>query len=120
MDTQKIGYKRFYCLQSSVMLNCLGKLTTIHDVAKERQELYALGNRDNVPAMGGGVILMLKIHLIKWVSLPFLCKWMDKQAWEELTGKELKSAIAISFLDNIVYSAPGVSTGPIPRKFQIF
>ena len=36
------------------------------------------------------------------------------KAWEELTGKAYtqKSNIAI-VLDNVVYSAPGVSTGPI-------
>jgi hypothetical protein len=65
---------------------------------------------------------MLKIHLIKWVSLPFLCKWMDKQkAWEELTGRAYtqKNNIAI-VLDNIVYSAPGVSTGPFQEEDQKF
>lgn len=97
-----------------------GKLTTIQDAkAKdiEAVELYALkGNRDNVPAMGGGVVSDAK-DTFDQLGKPAVSMQMDGQgakAWEELTGKAYtqKSNIAI-VLDNIVYSAPGVSTGPI-------
>ncbi|SDW89774.1 protein translocase subunit SecDF [Flavobacterium degerlachei] len=97
-----------------------GKLTTIQDdKAKdiEAVELYALkGNRDNVPAMGGGVVSDAK-DTFDQLGKPAVSMQMDGQgakAWEELTGKAYtqKSNIAI-VLDNIVYSAPGVSTGPI-------
>jgi SecD/SecF fusion protein len=38
-------------------------------------ELYALkGNRDNVPAMAGGVITDAKDTLINWVNQRFRCK----------------------------------------------
>src|SRR3970282_997872 len=97
-----------------------GKLTTIQDdKAKniDAVELYALkGNRDNVPAMGGGVVTDAKDSFDQ-MGKPAVSMQMDGQgakAWEELTGRAYtqKRNIAI-FLDNIVYSAPGVSTGPI-------
>ncbi|MFT7164768.1 MAG: SecD/SecF fusion protein [Flavobacterium sp.] len=97
-----------------------GKLTVIQDAkAKdiEAVELYALkGNRDNVPAMGGGVVTDAKDSFDQ-MGKPAVSMQMDGQgakAWEELTGRAYtqKSNIAI-VLDNIVYSAPGVSTGPI-------
>ncbi|HEY4617380.1 MAG TPA: protein translocase subunit SecDF [Flavobacterium sp.] len=97
-----------------------GKLTTIQDdKAKniDAVELYALkGNRDNVPAMGGGVVTDAKDSFDQ-MGKPAVSMQMDGQgakAWEELTGRAYtqKSNIAI-VLDNIVYSAPGVSTGPI-------
>ncbi|EIA08994.1 protein translocase subunit SecDF [Flavobacterium frigoris] len=97
-----------------------GKLTTIQDAKSkdiEAVELYALkGNRDNVPAMGGGVVTDAKDSFDQ-LGKPSVSMQMDGQgakAWEELTGKAYtqKSNIAI-VLDNIVYSAPGVSTGPI-------
>ncbi|WP_367754647.1 protein translocase subunit SecDF [Flavobacterium sp. WC2421] len=97
-----------------------GKLTTIKDAkAKdvEAVELYALkGNRDNIPAMSGGVVTDAKDSFDQ-SGKPSVSMQMDGQgakAWEELTGRAYtqKSNIAI-VLDNIVYSAPGVSSGPI-------
>jgi len=80
-------------------------------------ELYALkGNRDNVPAMSGGVITDAS-DTFDQSGKPAVSMQMNGQgakAWEELTGRAYtqKSNIAI-VLDDIVYSAPGVSTGPI-------
>ena len=80
-------------------------------------ELYALkGNRDNVPAMSGGVITDAS-DTFDQSGKPAVSMQMNGQgakAWEELTGRAYtqKSNIAI-VLDEIVYSAPGVSTGPI-------
>ncbi|MBC5839122.1 protein translocase subunit SecDF [Flavobacterium muglaense] len=97
-----------------------GKLTTIKDAkAKdvEAVELYALrGNRDNVPAMGGGVVTDAKDSFDQ-LGKPAVSMQMDGQgakAWEELTGRAYTSKGSIAIvLDNVVYSAPGVSSGPI-------
>jgi SecD/SecF fusion protein len=80
-------------------------------------ELYALkGNRSNTPAMGGAVITDAS-DTFDQLGKPAVSMQMNNQGakiWEELTGKAYtqKSNIAI-VLDNIVYSAPGVSSGPI-------
>ena len=97
-----------------------GKPTSLKD-AKEKEidavELYALkGNRDNVASMGGGVVTDAKDSFDQ-LGKPSVTMQMNGQgakAWEELTGRAYtqKSNIAI-VLDNIVYSAPGVSSGPI-------
>lgn len=97
-----------------------GKPTTLKD-AKGKEidavELYALkGNRDNIAAMGGGVVTDAKDSFDQ-SGKPSVTMQMNGQgakAWEELTGKAYtqKSNIAI-VLDDIVYSAPGVSSGPI-------
>ena len=97
-----------------------GKPTTLTD-AKGKEidavELYALkGNRDNVASMGGGVVTDAK-DTFDQSGKPAVSMQMNgpgAKAWEELTGRAYtqKSSIAI-VLDNIVYSAPGVSSGPI-------
>ncbi len=97
-----------------------GKPNSIKD-SKGKQvdavELYALkGNRDNIASMSGGVITDAKDSFDQ-LGKPAVTMQMNGQgakAWEELTGKAYtqKSNIAI-VLDNVVYSAPGVSSGPI-------
>ena len=97
-----------------------GKPTTLTD-AKGKEvdavELYALkGNRDNAADMSGGVITDAKDSFDQ-LGKPSVTMQMNGQGaktWEELTGRAYsqKSNIAI-VLDNIVYSAPGVSSGPI-------
>ena len=80
-------------------------------------ELYALkGNRDNVAALSGGVVTDAS-DTFDQLGKPAVSMQMNgkgAKAWEELTGKAYtqKSNIAI-VLDNVVYSAPGVSSGPI-------
>ena len=80
-------------------------------------ELYALrSNRDNQPPMSGGVVTDAK-DTFDQSGKPAVSMQMNAKGakiWEELTGNAYKTqgAIAIA-LDNIVYSAPGVSTGPI-------
>ncbi|PBJ12170.1 protein translocase subunit SecDF [Flavobacterium sp. ACN6] len=80
-------------------------------------ELYALkGNRDNNPAMSGGVVTDAK-DTFDQMGKPAVSMQMNSQGakvWEELTGRAFaqKSYIAI-VLDDIVYSAPGVTSGPI-------
>ncbi|MBA4319151.1 MAG: protein translocase subunit SecDF [Flavobacterium sp.] len=97
-----------------------GKPTTLKDDKGKNidaVELYALkGNRDNVASMGGGVVTDASDSFDQ-MGKPSVTMQMNGQgakAWEELTGRAYtqKSNIAI-VLDNVVYSAPGVSSGPI-------
>ncbi|MCP1997210.1 protein translocase subunit SecDF [Flavobacterium sp. HSC-61S13] len=80
-------------------------------------ELYALKtNRDGVPPLSGSVITSAKDEFDQFgrpsVSMQMSPK--GAKAWEALTGKAFteQSNIAI-VLDNMVYSAPGVTTGAI-------
>jgi SecD/SecF fusion protein len=97
-----------------------GKPTTIKgekDKEIEAVELYALkGNRDNVASMGGGVVTDAS-DTFDQMGKPAVSMQMNNlgaKEWEELTGRAYtqKSNIAI-VLDDVVYSAPGVSSGPI-------
>lgn len=80
-------------------------------------ELYALKtNRDGVPPLSGSAITGAQDGYDHRgrpsVSMQMNAK--GAKVWEQLTGKAFteQSNIAI-VLDNIVYSAPGVSSGPI-------
>ncbi|MEN9322861.1 MAG: hypothetical protein RL699_641 [Bacteroidota bacterium] len=83
----------------------------------ETVELYALkGNRDNQAAMSGGVVTDAKDSFDQ-LGKPSVTMQMNGKGakdWEELTGKAYteKTNIAI-VLDDVVYSAPGVTSGPI-------
>lgn len=80
-------------------------------------ELYALkGNAQNKAPMTGGIITDAR-DTYDQMNRPAVSMTMNPtgaKEWENLTGRAYtqKSAIAI-VLDNVVYSAPGVSTGPI-------
>lgn len=97
------------------------KGTTTKDpkTKKESQtfELYALkGNKDNKAPLSGGVIVDAR-DTFDQMGKPAVSMQMNGQGakvWEEMTGKAYtdKGFIAI-VLDNVVYSAPGVSSGPI-------
>ncbi|MFY7743740.1 MAG: protein translocase subunit SecDF [Flavobacterium sp.] len=97
-----------------------GKPTTITNDKKkqvEAIELYALkGNRSNEAPISGGVVVDARDSFDQFGKPSVTMQMNGKGAkqWEELTGKAYtdKSSIAI-VLDNIVYSAPGVSSGPI-------
>jgi SecD/SecF fusion protein len=83
----------------------------------ETVELYALkGNRDNSAPMSGGVIVDARDSFDQ-MGKPSVTMQMNgagAKTWEELTGRAYtqKSYIAI-VLDDVVYSAPGVTSGPI-------
>jgi SecD/SecF fusion protein len=83
----------------------------------ETFELYALkGNKDNVAPLSGGVITDAR-DTFDQSGKPAVSMQMNGQGarkWEELTGNAYtqKGYIAIA-LDNVVYSAPGVTSGPI-------
>lgn len=80
-------------------------------------ELYALrGNRENVPPLSGSVITGANDSFDQ-LGQPCVEMQMDAKGsreWEELTGQAYQEQGNIAIvLDNIVYSAPGVSSGPI-------
>lgn len=79
--------------------------------------LYALkGNRQNEPPLSGSVITdaTQAYDQVGRVAVTMQMNGKGAKTWEEMTGFafENQSQIAI-VLDNVVYSAPGVSTGPI-------
>jgi len=80
-------------------------------------ELYALkSNRDNLAPLSGGVVVDA-LQTFDQVGNPAVSMQMDSRGariWENMTGKAFKEASNIAIvLDNIVYSAPGVSSGAI-------
>ena len=80
-------------------------------------DLYALvGNRENEPQLSGAVITDAR-QSYNQIGKPSVSMQMNSKGakiWEEMTGKAYaqQSQIAI-VLDEIVYSAPGVTTGAI-------
>ena len=80
-------------------------------------DLYALvGNRENVPQLSGAAVVDARQEYGP-TGKPAVTMQMNSKGakiWEEMTGKANaeNSNIAI-VLDNIVYSAPGVTTGAI-------
>ena len=80
-------------------------------------ELYALvGNRDNVPPLSGAVVTDARQEYGP-TSKPVVSMQMNAKGskiWEEMTGKAFNQGSQIAIvLDNVVYSAPGVTTGAI-------
>jgi SecD/SecF fusion protein len=89
----------------------------ITDEGDDAAALYALrGNRQNEPPLSGGVITdaTQTYDQVGRVAVSMQMSGQGAKIWEEMTGyaSENQSQIAI-VLDNIVYSAPGVSSGPI-------
>ena len=80
-------------------------------------DLYALkSNREGIPPLSGGVVTDAT-QTYDMSNKPAVSMQMNGKGakiWEELTGKAFKDQSNIAIvLDNIVYSAPGVSKGPI-------
>ncbi|WP_438710063.1 protein translocase subunit SecDF [Aquimarina muelleri] len=80
-------------------------------------DLYAIkGNRDNDPELSGGVITDARqeYNQVGIVTVTMQMDGKGAKKWEEMTGKAFsqRSQIAI-VLDDVVYSAPGVTTGAI-------
>ncbi|QTY27532.1 protein translocase subunit SecDF [Flavobacterium sp. CS20] len=80
-------------------------------------ELYAIkGNRKNKPQLSGSVIVDAKQEYTQTSEVVVSMKMNGRgsQIWEEMTKKAYENQTQIAIvLDNIVYSAPGVSNGPI-------
>ena len=84
---------------------------------EEVTALYALkANRDNIPPLGGSVVVDARQEYdnMSRVVVSMQMNGQGAKVWEQMTGNayENQSQIAI-VLDNIVYSAPGVTSGPI-------
>ncbi|RAV29777.1 protein translocase subunit SecDF [Sinomicrobium soli] len=80
-------------------------------------DLYALrSNRENQPPLSGGVVVDAQ-QTYDQRGNPAVSMQMDGKGakiWEELTGKAHRQGSFIAIvLDDIVYSAPGVTSGPI-------
>lgn len=80
-------------------------------------ELYALdGNRDNIPQLSGSVVTTARQEYDP-MGKPTVSMQMNSKGskiWEEMTGKAFTGSSNIAIvLDNVVYSAPGVTTGAI-------
>ncbi len=80
-------------------------------------DLYAIkGNRDNEPELSGGVITDARqeYNQLGKVTVTMQMDGKGAKKWEEMTGRAFsqRSQIAV-VLDDVVYSAPGVTTGAI-------
>ncbi|TKS55876.1 protein translocase subunit SecDF [Mesohalobacter halotolerans] len=80
-------------------------------------ELYAIkGNRKDKPQLSGSVIVDANQTYTQTGEIVVSMKMNGRgsQIWEEMTTKAYENQTQIAIvLDNIVYSAPGVSNGPI-------
>jgi SecD/SecF fusion protein len=105
----------------SLLPSNLADVKFVYGKAKDDEavavEMYALkGNRTNTPPMSGSVLVDAKDSFDQ-MGKPSVTMQMNgtgAKVWEDLTGRAYtqQSNIAI-VLDNTVYSAPGVSSGPI-------
>ncbi len=80
-------------------------------------ELYAIkGNRKDEPQLSGSVIVDAKQEYTQTgeIVVSMRMNGRGSQIWEEMTGKAYENGTQIAIvLDDIVYSAPGVTSGPI-------
>ena len=80
-------------------------------------ELYAIkGNRKGKPQLSGNVIVDARQEYTQTGEVVVSMKMNGRgsQIWEEMTKKAYENQTQIAIvLDEIVYSAPGVSSGPI-------
>jgi SecD/SecF fusion protein len=87
------------------------------DPNSELIDLYAIrSNRTNTPPLGGSVIVDARSTYDQFNSPAVSMQMNAKGArtWEEMTGKAFRENGNIAIvLDNLVYSAPGVSKGAI-------
>ncbi|WP_310992453.1 protein translocase subunit SecDF [Aequorivita marina] len=83
----------------------------------ETAALYALkGNRDNVPPLGGNVVVDARQEYdnLSRVVVSMQMNGQGAKVWEQMTGAAYQNQSQIAIvLDDIVYSAPGVTSGPI-------
>ncbi|AFL80090.1 protein translocase subunit secF,protein translocase subunit secD [Aequorivita sublithincola DSM 14238] len=84
---------------------------------EETTALYALkGNRDNVPPLGGSVVVGAdqEYDNLSRVVVSMQMNGQGAKVWEQMTGNAYQNQSQIAIvLDDIVYSAPGVTSGPI-------
>ena len=84
---------------------------------EELVELYALkGNRENIPQLSGSVITDARQSYQQngKASVSMQMNLKGAKIWEKMTGNAFNTGGQIAIvLDDIVYSAPGVTSGPI-------
>lgn len=84
---------------------------------EETAALYALkGNRENIPPLGGSVVVDARQEYdnLSRVVVSMQMNGQGAKVWEQMTGDAYQNQSQIAIvLDNIVYSAPGVTSGPI-------
>jgi SecD/SecF fusion protein len=80
-------------------------------------DLYALkSNRDDIAPLSGGVVVdaLQTYDPLGSAAVSMQMNSQGARKWEAMTGKAFREGSNIAIvLDNIVYSAPGVSSGPI-------
>ena len=80
-------------------------------------ELYALrSNRDNLAPLSGGAVVdaMQTYDMMGNPAVSMQMNSKGARTWENMTGKAFRESSSIAIvLDDIVYSAPGVSSGAI-------
>ena len=89
----------------------------ISDETNNLIDLYAIkANRQNLPPLSGSVIVDAA-QSYDQLGAPAVTMQMNSRGarlWEEMTGKAFKDGSNIAIvLDDVVYSAPGVSKGAI-------
>lgn len=84
---------------------------------EETTSLYALkGNRDEVPPLGGNVVVDARQEYdqMSRIVVSMQMNGQGAKVWEQMTGNAYQNQSQIAIvLDDIVYSAPGVTSGPI-------
>ena len=79
--------------------------------------LYAIkSNRDQTPPLAGGVVVdaLQTYDQLGRVVVSMQMNARGARIWEQMTGKAFNNGTQIAIvLDDIVYSAPGVTSGPI-------
>lgn len=91
--------------------------TQNRELREEITELYAIkGNRENTPPLGGGVVVDARQEFdqMSRVVVSMQMNGRGARVWEQMTGAAYQNGSQIAIvLDDIVYSAPGVTSGPI-------
>lgn len=84
---------------------------------EEITALYALkGNRDMTPPLGGAVVVDARQEYdqMNRVVVSMQMNGRGAKVWEQMTGEAYQNQSQIAIvLDDVVYSAPGVTSGPI-------
>jgi SecD/SecF fusion protein len=93
-------------------------IATVNDILQEEViTLYAIkSNRDQTPPLAGGVVVdaMQTYDQLGRVVVSMQMNARGARIWEQMTGKAFNNGTQIAIvLDDIVYSAPGVTSGPI-------
>jgi len=94
-----------------------GIATENKQLGEEVVTLYAIkSNRDNTPPLAGGVVVdaTQTYDQLGRVVVSMQMNARGARIWEQMTGKAFNNGTQIAIvLDDIVYSAPGVTSGPI-------